>query len=120
MPYTDAAKLVAQDGPGVFGATRYVSLHLASGTELSGHGYSRAAVAPADVSVAADGDATLPANLEIYTADDDSAQVAASANIYDAATGGNAYLDAPGELDAPLPGAPADGQALQVSLTVTA
>ena len=119
MPYTDEAKRVAQEGPGVFGATRYVSGHLASDTEASGHGYSRTAVAPADVTVAADGTATLPDNLELYTADDDSAQVITKVNIYDALTGGNAYLDAPGELDAPLPGAPADGQALQVSVTVT-
>ena len=104
---------------GVFGATRYVALFLTDDTELSGHGYSREDVTSAQASVhATTGVVTFPTNLEIYTANDDSAQRAQRFNIMDAATGGSALLEDNAVITAP-PLAPVNGQTFRMSITVT-
>ena len=92
MALTNEGKKVAMEGPGVFGTTRYLSLHLSSKTELSGHGYARKAIRPADVSVSNAGVATI-ANLDVYTASDGNAQDADKVAIYDASSGGNLLYD---------------------------
>ena len=51
MALTDRGKELAMS-VGIASATRYISLHLAAGTELSGHGYARKAVAASEMTVA--------------------------------------------------------------------
>lgn len=117
MALTDMGKRAAMKG-GLFSSTRYIALLSSSTTELSGHGYSRAALTAAQASVANNGNITGPANHPIYTADDDSAEQATHVAIYDAATGGN-QLVTPGAITSP-PAAPVNGQQFRLSLTVTA
>ena len=60
---------------------------------------------------------TGPTNLEIYVANDDAAQQAQRVALYDASTGGNQLFE-PEAIDAPIPNAPVDGQALRFTLTL--
>ena len=116
MAWTNRGKRYLME-VGLKGATPHITLHVASGTELNGHGYSRKAATPAQISVAADGTVSFPADFEIYTASDASAQDADQWALYDAATGGNQILE-PEDLTTDV-AAPANGQALQLTATIT-
>ena len=116
MAWTNRGKRYLMED-GLEGATRHISLHLASGVELTGHGYSRKAVTAAQMTVAATGVVSFPADFEIYTASDASAQDADQWALYDAATGGNQILE-PEDLTTDV-AAPANGQALQLTATIT-
>ena len=112
MAYTDRGKELAQS-VGIASATRYVSLHLAAGTELSGHGYARKAITASEMSVGSDGTITVSAPLDVYTATDATAQDADQVGLYDAATGGDQIYE-PEDLTTDV-GAPDDGQTFQLS-----
>ena len=117
MALTDFGKDEAMDGPGVFGATRYISFHLTNDTELSGHGYARKSLTQSQADKSAtDGVVTTPDNFECWTASDGSAQRPMKFALYSALTGGNQVFE-PEDLDATIPAAPADGQAYQASLS---
>ena len=116
MAFTNRGKQLALS-TGIASATRYIALHLANDTELSGHGYSRAALTAAEMTVSAAGVLTGPANKQIYTANDGSAQRAMKVSLYDAATSGNQIAE-PEDITSP-PIAPVDGQAFQLSLTLS-
>ena len=92
---------------------RFISFHLSSDTELSGHGYARKAINHSSLTVAATGIATGPTNLEIYTASDASAQNADKWALYDALTGGNQIYE-PEDFTADV-AAPANGQAVRLT-----
>ena len=114
MALTDRGLELAMTGISI--ATRYISLHLSNGTELSGHGYARRGITTAQMSVSSAGVITGPTNLEIYTANDDSAQDAAQVGLYDAASGGN-QIFTPENLDNDVP-APVNGQSFRLTLTL--
>ena len=116
MAYTDRGKEIVQS-VGLASATRYISLHVTNGDELADHGYARKAITAANMSVANDGVVTGPTNLEIYTADDGSAQRAHQCALYDAAAAGNQILE-PESLTGTVPAAPVDGQAFRLTLTM--
>ena len=116
MALTDRGKELAM-GVGIASATRYISLHLTNGTELSGHGYARKAITMAEMSVSNAGVITGPANFEIYTADDATAQRAQQCALYDAAAGGGEVFE-PEALTGTIPAAPVNGQAFRLSLTM--
>ena len=119
MAFTELGKQVVMD-EGIDGATRYVALHLANNTELSGHGYARKAVLASQMAVGVGGVTTLPANLSIYTANDGAAQQAQRVSLYRSLSG-NDELMTPEAItdttDDPLPDAPQNGQTLQLSIT---
>ena len=112
MALTDRGKELAMS-EGIASATRYISLHLAAGTELSGHGYARKAVAASEMTVASDGAITVSAPIDVYAADDASAQDADQVGLYDAATGGDQIYE-PEDLTTDV-GAPGDGQTVQLT-----
>ena len=89
MPFTSAEKKRLVDGTGLTENTLYVALGIGM-TELTGHGYSRGAIAAAQVTSDANGVVTLASGQEIYTANDDSAQDSTHMRIYRSAGGGNA------------------------------
>ena len=101
---------------GIASSTRYISLHLTNDTELSGHGYARASISTAQMTVSSAGVITGPSNHEIYTANDGSAQQAQQVALYDAASGGNQLLS-PEAITSP-PAAPVNGQAFRLTLTL--
>lgn len=116
MALPDAGKNEALQG--LLDGTRYIALLLANDTELSGHGYARKAIALSSWTITG-GVATAAVPLEIYTATDGSAQQAGKAQIFDAATTGNALTDA--VTLSPLPAAPSNGGTFRLTtLTVTA
>ena len=115
MALTNAGKVDAMEG--ITSSTTYVSLHLSNDNELNGHGYSRAAIQSNQWTISNAGVATGPADLEVYTANDGSAQAAAKCALYDAASGGN-QLFGPEALTGNVPGAPANGQAFRITLTL--
>ena len=102
---------------GIASATRYISLHLTNGTELSGHGYVRKSLTTAQMTLSAAGVITGPANLGIYTASDSAAQRAQQCALYDAASSGNQLLQ-PENLTGTVPAAPVNGQEFRLSLTI--
>ena len=101
---------------GLASATRYIALFSDASTQLSGHGYARASITTAQMSVSNAGVITGPTNHEIYTADDASAVQATHVALYDAATGGNQLLE-PEAITSP-PIAPVNGQAFRLTLTI--
>ena len=102
---------------GLTSDTRYISLHTADNTELSGNGYARAAITSSQMSVAANGRVTGPANHPVYTANTDTAIQAVKLALYDAATGGNQLLE-PENITSPPP-APVNGQQVQITMAIT-
>ena len=92
---------------------RYISLHLADGTELSGHGYARKSINHSQLTVAATGIATGPTDFEIYTASDATAQDADQWALYDASTGGNQIYE-PEDFTTDV-GAPGNGQTVRLT-----
>ena len=101
---------------GLASATRYIALFSDVSTELSGHGYGRASITAAQMTVSNAGVITGPANHEIYTANDGSAVQATHVALYSAATGGIQYLE-PEAITSP-PIAPVNGQAFRLTLTI--
>ena len=101
---------------GIASATRYIANHLSNGTELSGHGYARKAITAAQMSVSNAGVITGPANLELWTASDGSAQDPDQWAVYDAATGGNQIYE-PEDFGTDV-SAPANGQAVRLTPTM--
>ena len=116
MAWTNRGKRYLMED-GLKGATRFIALHLANDAELAGHGYARKAGTAAQMTVAANGVVSFPADFEIYTASDASAQNADKWSLYDAATGGNQILE-PEDFTTDV-AAPANGQALQLTATIT-
>ena len=116
MAFTDRGKELAMS-VGIASATRYISLHLTNGTELAAHGYARKAITAAEMSTSNAGVITGPANFEIYTANDGTAQRAQQNAVYDALTGGSQILE-PEALTGTIPAAPVDGQAFRLTLTI--
>ena len=116
MALTNEGKKLAME-EGVLNGTRYISLHLSTGTELSGHGYARKAITLNQWTVAANGQAVGPTALDIYTANDGSAQDADQVALYDASTGGN-QIFTPETLTTDV-GAPQNGQTFRLTLTLT-
>ena len=117
MALTDFGKNAAMDGPGVFGATRYISFHLTSDTELSGNGYVRKSLTTSQaVTTSSAGVVTTPDNFECWTASTASAQRPMKFSLYSALTGGSQIYETE-DLDATIPAAPGDGQAYEASLT---
>ena len=116
MAFTNKGKELAMK-EGIASQTRYISLHLTNNTELSGHGYARKAITSGQMSVASTGVVTGPADLEIYEANDGSAQRAQKVALYDSRTGGNQLLT-PEAITSP-PAAPINGQAFALTLTIT-
>ena len=113
MALTDRGKELAMS-VGIASATRYVSLHLADGTELDAdHGYARKAITTAEQSVSGTGVLTVTTPLDVYTADDAAAQDADQAAMYDAATGG-AQIYEPEDLTTDV-AAPGDGQTFRLT-----
>lgn len=115
MALTNRGKRYAME-QGVFpssGTNRYISLHLANDTELAGHGYARAAINHAQLTVAATGIATGPTNHEIYTASDATAQDADKWALYDALAGGAQIYD-PEDFTTDV-AAPVNGQAVRLT-----
>ena len=117
MAFTDEGNRIVMSDEGFDSATRYISLHLANDTELSGHGYARKAITTAQMTVGSDGEITLPANHEIYTANDGSAQQAQQWAIYDAASGGVQLLTP--ETLTTIVAAPVDGQTFRLTGTIS-
>ena len=115
MAFTNRGKELAMS-VGIKSASRYISLHLANGTELSGHGYARKEITTAQMVVANTGVITGPTNLEIYEANDGSAQQAAKVALYDASSAGNQILE-PEDIPSP-PDAPENGQSFRLTLTI--
>ena len=101
---------------GIASATRYISLHLASGVELSGNGYARRAITTQQMEVSSAGVITGPTNLSIYTGEDGSAQQAAQVALYDADAAGSQIYE-PENITSP-PAAPEEGQAFLLTLTL--
>ena len=115
MALTNRGKRYAME-QGVFpdsNANRYISLHLSNNNELAGHGYARAAINHAQLTVAATGIATGPTNHEIYTANDATAQDANRWALYDALTGGNQIYE-PEDFSTDV-AAPVNGQAVRLT-----
>ena len=113
MPWTNHGKVIL--GTAFAGATRYVALHTANpgatgANELSGHGYSRGAIAPSQMSVnSTTGQVTTTAAVTIYTPNDSNAQDATHVSFWDAATGGNMLIydsDAVPDVAVPANGQP--------------
>ena len=102
---------------GIASTTRYISFHLTSNAELSGHGYARKSISAGQMTVSNAGVITGPSNLEIYVASDGSAQRAQRVALYDASTGGNRLFD-PEAIDTPIPAAPVEGQGFRFTLTL--
>ena len=96
--------------------TRYISLHLANGTELSAHGYARKAVTLSGWTISSTGVAVGATDLEIFTATDASAQDPGQVALYSAATGGSQIYEAE-DLTTDV-AAPANGQAVRLTLTL--
>ena len=117
MALTDRGKQVTMES-GLASATRYISLHLANDTELSGHGYARKAITSDEMTVSSTGIITGPNNFGIYTANDGSAQRAQKVGMYDAASAGNQLLE-PEALTGTVPAAPVNGQEFRLSLTIS-
>ena len=115
MAFTDRGKQQAMS-VGIASATRYISLHLADGTELNGHGYSRAAITTAQMTVNAAGVITGPANHPVYTANDGAAQRAIQLGLY-ASSAGADQLMGPENITSP-PAAPVNGQEFRINLTI--
>ena len=115
MALTNRGKQYAME-VGVFpddDTNRYISLHLANSTELSGHGYARAAINHSQLTIAATGIATGPTNHPIYTASDATAQNADEWALYDALTAGNQIYE-PEDFTTDV-AAPASGQVVRLT-----
>ena len=116
MAYTDLG-LEQVQSVGIASVTRYLSAHLSNDDELDfDHGYARQAIAPASMSVGSDGTVTVTVPLDVYTADDDSAQDADKIGLYQTATGADQLLE-PEDLTTDV-GAPDDGQTVQLTSLV--
>ena len=115
MAYTDRGLQQCQS-VGMSSTTRYISLHQTNDTELAGHGYARAAITTAQMTVSNAGVITGPTNHPIYTANDATAQRAMRVALYDAASGGNELAE-PEAITSP-PAAPVDGQEFRLTLTL--
>lgn len=107
---------------GIASKTRYISLHLANGTELTvANGYKRKAITNAQMAVSAAGVITSPANFGIYTANTNAAQRAVKVGLYETLAG-NDQLFEPEDLDGvdtdDHPLAPVNGQEFRLSLTL--
>ena len=112
---TDRGKQQAMS-VGIASATRYISFHLTNDTELSGHGYARKSLTAAQQTVSSAGVITGPTDLECWTASDARAQDPSKVALYDALTGGNQLFE-PETLTTDV-AAPANGQAVRISLTL--
>ena len=117
MAFTDRGFQQAMS-VGIDSTTRYISLHLNNDNELSGHGYARKSISPSQMTVSNSGVITGPANFQLYIASDDAAQRAQKLAIYDASTGGNQLVE-PETISSPIPAAPTNGQALQMTITLS-
>ena len=115
MALTNRGKQYAME-QGVFpddDTNRFISFHLPSNTELSGHGYARKSINHSQLTIASTGIATGPTNFQIYTASDASAQDAGKWALYDALTGGSQIYE-PEDFTTDV-GAPANGQAVRLT-----
>lgn len=115
MAFTDLGKNKIMD-EGIDGAPRFISLHLADDSELSGHGYSRSEISITEWTIASDGVATGPTHHPIYTANDDSAQRGMKIGLYNSVAGSDQLME-PEDISNPPP-APANGQSVQLTVTV--
>lgn len=121
MALTNDGKVIIMS-EGFAGSTKYISLHLADNTELSGHGYARKAWVTGDMTVnQTNGRVSAPANYEIYTANDGSAQKAAKVGIYShsaSTESGDKQILSPENLAGSAPAAPILNQTFRLASLV--
>ena len=112
MPWTNHQKAVFATL--VAASPLYVAGHTSApgsggSDELSGHGYSRGAIAAALLSTSATGVISLSQTIGIYTPNDDSAQDITHLSYWDAGSGGNMLIysdDAITDIEIPIQGQP--------------
>ena len=99
MPWTNFSK--NRFGVLFAGSTIYAAFHTAApgdggANEFAGHGYSRGAVAPAQMTVNAAGVISTNAEIPVYTPNDDAAQDVRFITFWNMQAGGEllAYTDA--------------------------
>lgn len=116
MAYNDRGNERVQLG--LKSASLWVALYpSASGSELSGNGYSRPEATTANITVSSAGVATLPSNMPMYTATSASAVQATHFNIHTHATNDTPIYSTNQAIPSP-PAAPVNGQTLQLSITL--
>ena len=120
MAFTDFMKNLLMDDEQFDASSKWVALgrgaNANSVTELSGNGYGRGEWDTDNMAVAADGGVTGDA-FTVYTASGSSAVQAQFAALFDSETGGNRLTD--WESISSPPAAPADGQAVRITPSVT-
>ena len=117
MALTNNGKVLAMGG--IASASRWVSLHQANGTELSGNGYARKEITSANMTVGTNGVITVP-QLDVYTATTGppTAVKASQVGLYDAATAGNLLFDLETIANVDDVAAPIANQTVRITLTI--